>query len=101
MKMIMTISILTLCLAANLLFSAQFVPGEMSLSQASETYGGACDCLYEDQTSCATTCSVQGNKVFIDQVETGYYYCTATGDDACGDCNDNDGASCRGPCSDD
>jgi hypothetical protein len=101
MKMIKTISILILCLAVNLLVGAEFVPGEMSLSQASETYGGACDCLKGAETACATTCSVSGNKTYIKSVSSGFDYCTATGDGACGDCNDNDGASCRGPCSDD
>lgn len=97
-KMMTTILIITVCLAANIVVSAEFVTGEMSLSQASETFGGGC-CTKGHEPSCASSCSGSGLKEACKDVETGYDTCNTQGTSACGDCNDPTFSSASGPCS--
>ena len=99
MKMITTISIITLCLAANLVFSAEFVPGEMGLSQASETFGGGC-CVLASTKSCGSSCSESGNHLTCKGSSSGYDTCTTSGTGACGDCQEPDTATLNGICPD-
>lgn len=75
-----------MCLAANIVVSAEFVPGEMSLSQASETYGGDLCCLTTYEPACGAGCSVSGNYFDCKDAESGYYKCSTYGDGSCGDC---------------
>lgn len=85
MKMIKTISILTLCLAATLAFGAELVPGEMSLSQASETSGGWCveiripDCPVSCPAGAMAGCGIADDE--------GSCICLTGGSSACGSCN--------------
>lgn len=96
MKMITTILIITVCLAATLVFSAEFVPGEMSLSQASETYGNGCVTVPQD--SCPASCSVSGNYEVVECAESGSDSCYTSGDGSCGDCGLHSHANCSGSC---
>ncbi len=97
MKMIMTASILILCLAVNLLVSVEFVPGEMSVVQASETYGGGC-CVDDGQKACHETCSESGNHKTCVGATSGSDDCTTLGSGACGDCLGPDSVSLTGVC---
>ncbi len=93
-KMITTISIVAVCLAANMVVSAEFVTGEMSLSQASETYGGGGggSCCGATFKPCSGTCS-PGYQAYIKSgTATGYSTCVVSGSGACGTCNSPDTA---------
>lgn len=97
MKKIRTISILSLCLAANLLVGAQFVPGELSLSQASETYGGGC-CVDDGSKPCHVACSASGNHKTCKGASSGSDSCTTIGTGACGNCNMPHSVNLTGDC---
>ena len=98
MKMITMISIITLCLAANLVFSAEFVPGEMSLSQASETFGGGCCVTYQTK-ACGASCSGSGNYFNCKGSSSGWNECTPRGTGSCGDCAMPSSVRLDGTCS--
>ena len=99
MKNIKTISILTVCLVASLLFGAELVPGEMSLSQASETFGSnECPCVYGNGPSCPTPCSGSGSYWEVIGTKTGAVSCYSEGEGACGDCELPDEMNCEGSC---
>ena len=98
MKMIRTISIATLCLAATLLGSVQFVPGELSLSQASDTYGGGGDCVDYGSKACPSSCGVQEAYRVCKSAECGFETCYTSGSDACGVCAKPNVANLCGTC---
>ncbi len=84
-KMVTTILIITVCLAANIVVSAEFVTGEMSLSQASETYGGGCGCCDLTEPTCPSHCDA-GTYFGIALTESGFENCSAAGNNGCGGC---------------